>query len=247
MRSKVFHLLCSCIDSRPSLFIDKLASWKGDGPYVSFVNPLSVGIANNNECYLNNLKSMDFVFSDGVLLCKAASYIMDCQIERASFDGNSLAPDVFTLLSKNKTKVAFIGGEGSIAGKAAETIANKYGVDIAYSRNGFFGGDEFLTILSELTKHDIGFVLVGMGAPHQERMMRLLKDSNWIGGVISCGGYLDQVVKNGEKYYPDWVNDMNLRALYRMFKEPKRLVPRYTLHYSPFYISFLKEIFTNEK
>ena len=40
---------------------------------------------------------------------------------------------------------------------------------------------------------------------------------------------------SGVRYYPDFVERLHLRSLYRVLKEPTRLIPRYTVDSGPFY------------
>lgn len=112
--------------------------------------------------------------------------------------------------------------------------------------NGYFSSEaEMKKNCERVNESAPDIVICGMGAPMQEKYLVNLKNTGWKGAGFTCGGYLDQIVeRDGLAYYPDWANKYHLRALYRMFREPKRLIPRYTLHYMPFYIWCVKKLMT---
>jgi N-acetylglucosaminyldiphosphoundecaprenol N-acetyl-beta-D-mannosaminyltransferase len=87
-----------------------------------------------------------------------------------------------------------------------------------------------------------------MGAPLQERFLSQLAANGWTGIGLTCGGFLDQVVQ-GSDYYPGWVDRLNIRFLYRLGKEPRRLWRRYLVDYQVFMRLYLKlrwqQIFEN--
>lgn len=60
-----------------------------------------------------------------------------------------------------------------------------------------------------------------------------MKAQGWRGWGFTCGGFLDQL-GSGLYYYPQWVDQMNLRFAYRLLKEPRRLWRRYFFEYSRF-------------
>lgn len=76
-------------------------------------------------------------------------------------------------------------------------------------------------------------ILVGMGAPLQERVALELFDlvnkrpdsSNPL--IATCGGWLDQL--GVHNYYPKWSTPLRLNWLVRLYREPKRLWKRYIL------------------
>jgi N-acetylglucosaminyldiphosphoundecaprenol N-acetyl-beta-D-mannosaminyltransferase len=76
-------------------------------------------------------------------------------------------------------------------------------------------------------------VLCGMGVPHQERFLLALKQAGYKGIMISCGGFIDQLVQ-AENYYPDWIDRLELRWAWRIYREPRRLWRRYFIAYWPF-------------
>ncbi len=140
-------------------------------------------------------------------------------------------------------RVALVGGTEENIRQAAQLLVNKYpSLELGYVRSGFFSSDEERQqSLVQAASADI--VIVGMGAGKQERLLLDLRAAGWQGTGFTCGGYLDQFVQaKGQDYYPAWVDRLNLRWLYRMMKEPNRLLKRYLKDYPRFLIKYGNKI-----
>jgi N-acetylglucosaminyldiphosphoundecaprenol N-acetyl-beta-D-mannosaminyltransferase len=75
----------------------------------------------------------------------------------------------------------------------------------------------------------------------QENFLLQLKRFGWSGICFTCGGYLDQGGQNFD-YYPEIINRLNLRFLYRLVREPRSLWRRYLLEYTIFLKLLSKKI-----
>ena len=53
----------------------------------------------------------------------------------------------------------------------------------------------------------------------QEQFLLKVKNAGFDGIGFTCGGFIHQTAKDEIDYYPGWVDRMNLRFLYRMYKE----------------------------
>ena len=54
-------------------------------------------------------------------------------------------------------------------------------------------------------------------------------------------GFLEQIVGTDGDYFPPWANRLQLRWLFRLIKEPRRLWKRYFLLYPKFLVLFLAD------
>lgn len=87
-------------------------------------------------------------------------------------------------------------------------------------RNGYFTSEVEMDKEAEhIAALNPDFLIVGMGALMQERFLLKVKDAGYRGIGFTCGGFIHQTANNEIDYYPAWVDRMNLRFLYRMFKE----------------------------
>ena len=72
-------------------------------------------------------------------------------------------------------------------------------------------------------------VLVGLGAGRQEEFAAATAACLPRGLVLTCGGFLDQVVQ--DQYYPAWAYPLRLNWAVRLAREPRRLWRRYTVDF----------------
>lgn len=212
-----------------------------EGMDYSFINPFSLGVVaqelSEQEC------DRIHFYADGIAVVLYVRLFKQKKIIRTSFDDTSIAPMVFTHAQANGLTVSLIGGTEENMHEAARLLQHKYpSLTLAYVRSGYFTDNEERTqSLQRAASCDI--VVVGMGAGKQERLLLDLRETGWKGTGFTCGGYLDQFVHaKGQDYYPAWVDKLNLRWLYRMAKEPRRLLKRYLKDYPYFLIKYGNKI-----
>lgn len=86
--------------------------------------------------------------------------------------------------------------------------------------NGYFSSDaEMNKEASHIVELNPDFLIVGMGALMQEKFLLKVKKMGYQGIGFTCGGFVHQTAMNRMHYYPNWVDKMNLRFVYRMYKE----------------------------
>ncbi len=209
---------------------------EGQALVATFVNPHACWVMRQEGGYLDSLRAFDFVACDGIgmiLACRLAG--LPC-IRREAFDLTSLARPVFDWARHNGTGVVLVGGVDGVAAQAAEVLATLFpGLEIPATFSGYGDGPERAKRYC-LAKQP-GLVVCGMGAPLQERFLLGLVDAGWRGAGFTCGGFLDQTASGGE-YFPAWIDRLNLRFLYRLAREPRRLWRRYLVQYQVFTARF---------
>ena len=206
---------------------------------LTFCNPLSLRVARHDPAYIDALAHFDRVHADGILLAALATRLRGVPVVRLSFDGNSLAAEVLRVSAAANVPVALVGGREGVALRAAATLTTEAGIRVVFHCHGYFAGDADVdAAIAAIRASGAGLVVVGMGAGAQEAFINRLRGSGWHGLATSCGGYLDQVAAGGSaRYYPHWVNALHLRAPWRLLHEPRRLLPRYSIGYWPFYVA----------
>ena len=189
------------------------------GKVYTCINPYSYHIIRKNpQLYCQ----MDGLFIDGISMCWWIKWLWGIRIPRLSFDMTAIAKDLFEYIdgqSQGKS-VFFIGARQHEVEMSVVQIKSSYPniSEIRY-RNGYFQSEEDrLAATSEIVEADTDYVVVGMGAPLQEKFAMDLKKAGYKGIVFTCGGFLHQTSDN-INYYPEWVNKYNLRAFYRLFHE----------------------------
>ncbi len=185
----------------------------------TFLNPVS---------YLSALKhkplfeKFDGIFADGSILVSAIRLLYGHKVKRKSFDMTSLAPVLLRYAESNEKSLYIVASHQGQVEKAIAIFKERYPkITIAGYRNGYFSSEEEQQQEAErIVKIMPDFLIVGMGTIMQERFLLKVKEAGFDGIGFTCGGFIHQTAKDEIEYYPTWIDKMNLRFLYRMYKEP---------------------------
>ena len=111
---------------------------------------------------------------------------------------------------------------------------------VAGYRDGYFGDDEFDDVVAEVERAEPDIVFVGITSPKKERLIERFRELGAKGAFVGVGGSFD-VVSGNIPRAPMWMQRANLEWLFRMMQEPKRLVKRYVVGNTRFYMLLRKE------
>ncbi len=185
----------------------------------TFLNPVSyLSALDNKELFAR----FDGIFADGSILVAAIKLVYRKTVTRRSFDMTSLAPELLSYAEANNSSVYIVASRQEQVEKAVGIFKERYPklLVVGY-RNGYFASEKEQ---DEEARHIVGvnpdFLIVGMGALMQERFLLKVKDSGYRGIGFTCGGFIHQTAKDEIDYYPTCIDRMNLRFVYRMYKEP---------------------------
>lgn len=214
---------------------------KKQGHIYTFLNPVSYLDAVREKDLFNEY---DGIFADGSLLVAAIKILYGERISRRSFDMTSVAPELFEYAQKAGKSIYIVASKQEQVEKAVSVFCSRYpGLNIIGCRNGYFNNEEEQE--SE-AKHIVeihpDFLIVGMGAIIQEKFLLRVKKAGFTGIGFTCGGFIHQTSKDKIDYYPEWVDRLNLRFLYRMFEEPHTRI-RYLKAGMTFPVRFILERF----
>lgn len=184
----------------------------------TFLNPVS---------YLDAIKhqelftQFDGIFADGGLLVKAIELFYGMTIQRRSFDMTSLAPLLFNYAQDNGKSIAIVASKQEYVERAIKTLTEKYPkLSIVYYRNGYFDNENDKIIAArKIVMMAPDYLIVGMGIIKQEDFLLKVKKTGFQGIGFTCGGFIHQVATDKVEYYPKWIDEYNLRFVYRMYKE----------------------------
>lgn len=207
----------------------------------TFVNPFSyVKLRNRNDL----LFYFEGILVDGFLL-KFLLALFSIKVERVSFDMTSLAPEVFYYCVENNKKICIVGSDQeSISSFMRKTLYFYPKLNVVSQRDGYFDNNEMDEYIEELYGIDPDFVVVGMGTPLQEEFLYKLWKGGWRGVGFTCGGFIHQTASaKTMRYYPHLLNRLNLRWIYRIYKEPN-LIKRYAFQYPIAICLVVKDLLT---
>ena len=125
--------------------------------------------------------------------------------------------------------------------KTAGVLSERYpNIVLAGYRDGYFGDDEFDAVIAEVEQTKPDIVFVGITSPKKERLIERFRELGAMGAFVGVGGSFD-VVSGNIPRAPMWMQRANLEWLFRMMQEPKRLVKRYLVGNTRFYMLLRKE------
>ena len=166
---------------------------------------------------------------DGIFLVWVIRLLFGRRIQRRSPDFSSYFTELFDWLDQGGKKVAFIGGSPYDIGVFAERVTALYpGIQVVLAVSGYEKDDE--GVVQKVLACGAEVIVLGMGSPRQELFALLLKDRKCHGAILTCGAFISQTATGGGEYYPGWINRLNLRWVYRTFREPV-LFRRYFFQY----------------
>lgn len=188
------------------------------GKVYTFLNPVSYLCALDNK---DIFARFDGIFADGSILVSAIRLLYGQSVKRRSFDMTSLAPVWLKYAEEKRKSVYIVASKQEQVERSVEIFKERYpGLIVAGYRNGYFASDdEQQCEANHIVEVRPDFLIVGMGALMQEQFLLKVKDAGFDGIGFTCGGFIHQTAKDEIDYYPGWVDRMNLRFLYRMYKE----------------------------
>lgn len=221
---KITHILNVPFDAvTMSEAVNKVISFLSDGGQhiVCTPNPEIVMEAQHDRELMEILKASDLVVPDGIGVVWASKYSEIKLKERVA--GYDLTQAVFHKMKDTKETVYFFGGAPGVAAAAAKKMMKQHeGLKIVGTHNGYFNEKEEKKIIDDIKSHSPSILLVGLGAPKQEKW---IYDNLRFTGAKVCigvGGSFDAMAGT-VKRAPKLFQKLNLEWFYRLVTQPTRL------------------------
>jgi len=217
-----------------------LLRYKAGPRLITFINPSAWALARKFPHFVDQLRSMSLVLPDGEGVALACRMLTKLDCPRLSFDTSSLAGPFFAAAAAEQASVMLVGSQPGVDEDVHRKLASAYpNLRILETLHGFA---DFAPKIARVMAVAPDVVVVGMGSPRQEEFLIALRDAGYQGLAITCGGFFDQYLES-DQYYPQWVDRLNLRFAWRLYKEPQRLWRRYLIDYWFFIAKLVKEIY----
>ncbi len=203
--------------------VGRVMTFLGDGGQhiICTPNPEIVMEAQNDKELMEILKASDMVIPDGIGVVWASKYSEIKIKERVP--GYDLTQNVFDKIKDMDYTVYFFGGAPGVASAAAKKMMHKYeGLKIVGTRNGYFNKNDEAKIIDDIKKSKADILLVGLGAPKQEKW---IYDNMRFTGAKVCigvGGSFD-VMSGNVKRAPKIFCKLGLEWFYRLITQPTRI------------------------
>ncbi|MFD2186221.1 WecB/TagA/CpsF family glycosyltransferase [Aquimarina celericrescens] len=191
----------------------------------------------------HTLKAIDYFTFDGFLFQYLFFFLTGKSHKRLAPDFGSYFSEMFDYMDRKKESVYFVGAKKEELQTFVGLIRSKYpNIKITGMHDGYFGSDDEPNLLSDIKKNSPDKIIVGLGTPKQEKFSVKVKKTSPDTLIFNCGAFISQTANHGEEYYPKWINQLNLRWIYRIRKE-KGLFKRYFREYPKGIIYIIKDRF----
>ena len=179
---------------------------------ILYMNPETYLFYRNCPQSLVDVRGLRF---DGLLFSSLNRFFLNLKTPRRSFDFTSIADAVFSYYVRVEGKVAIYGGSNEDLSCFIKVLKERYpDLNIIDHASGYdFEPDEHCY-------PELDFILVGMGGVLQDKVAIRLSALNPNAQIMTCGAFISQTAGSGGDYYPYIVNKLNLRFLYRFWREP---------------------------
>jgi exopolysaccharide biosynthesis WecB/TagA/CpsF family protein len=181
----------------------------------------ALNIAKHNYTFMDILSASDFLLRDGVGV--ELPLILNGVSPGANNNGTDLIPEI--LFGIGSDRIFLLGSEQKVLVEAELWITNKTDLEVAGAMNGFdYSSQEYVERIKN-SSPDI--ILLAMGMPKQELLVRSFLDAVIDRGLFICGGAIFNFLTNNERRAPLVVRNMRLEWFWRFLLNPRRLFYRY--------------------
>ena len=184
-------------------------------------NPEIVMKAKDDEEYKNIINSASMVIPDGIGIIKGANILGTPLKERVA--GYDLICNLLEKYKDGSKTFYFWGSKPGIAEIAKQKMEEKYpNIKIIGVDDGYFDDNKKEEIINKISELKPDILLVGIGAPKQERLINSLIPNKIFKIAIGCGGSLD-VLSGTVKRAPKLFIKLHIEWSWRLIKQPTRI------------------------
>jgi N-acetylglucosaminyldiphosphoundecaprenol N-acetyl-beta-D-mannosaminyltransferase len=198
--------------------VDRCLSWMGGDRARLVVTPnAEIAYAAAKDPELTSIiNGADLVIPDGAGIVMAARILGTPVPEKVA--GADLSTHVLERMSEQKRRLYLLGTRPEVVAEAARRLQERFpGIILAGYRDGYFGPEEDAAVVAGIRAAQPDYLVVGMGAPRQERW--LAQHLSELGPCVAIGngGTIDMWAGVTPRA-PQWAIKANLEWLYRIVK-----------------------------
>jgi N-acetylglucosaminyldiphosphoundecaprenol N-acetyl-beta-D-mannosaminyltransferase len=204
-----------------ALVLQKLAEGTGHF-FIATPNPEMLLEAKKNPEFRKILNGTDLNIPDGIGIMLASF------LNRTPLKERITGTDFMQAICRQApegTKIFLLGAAPGIAEKTAEILKKRFPqIKITGTLSGSPRPEEEISIREAINKSGAGLIFVAFGAPKQELWIaRNLPHLHYVKVAIGVGGAFD-FISGTVKRAPRWMRKLGLEWLYRLIKQPSRIV-----------------------
>ncbi|AXB46713.1 WecB/TagA/CpsF family glycosyltransferase [Amycolatopsis albispora] len=214
---------------------------RGDGGWIVTANVDIARAAARRPELAALIGQADLVIADGMPLVWAARIAGDHLPERVT--GSSLVFSLSAAAAAAGRSVYLLGGEPGVPDAAADALTARYpALKVAGAHSPSFGFErdpgELAEVIEAVRGANPDLVLVGLGFPKQEHLIRRLREVHPDAWYVGCGAGIPMAAGEFSRA-PERLQRLGGEWLHRLALEPKRLARRYFVDDAPFALRLL--------
>ena len=194
---------------------------------VFFVNADCLNLAYRDRDYHFLLHDADLVLPDGSGVRLGLKWLGTRM--KDNLNGTDLFPHICERAAADGLKLYLLGGAPDIAQRTAQNMMLRFpGLQIVGWRDGFFDALQADEVIAEINSSEADLLLVGMGAPRQERWLSDHAAALTVRAGIGVGGLFDYYSGDVARA-PLWLRELGLEWVWRIVQQPGDKWRRYVL------------------
>lgn len=209
--------------------LDQLQAWT-DAPearLVAFLNAHCINVSYRDAAYRQALGQYHWLLADGFGMRLAGLRLQ--QPIRDNVNGTDLFPHLCQRLQGQAARVFLFGAKPGVAEKVADWIGTHApGLEVVGCQHGFLQPEQQDEFLQRLQQCRPQLTLVALGVPAQELWLQRHREKLPPGLYLAVGGLFD-FYSGQTPRAPQWLREIGLEWVYRLWQEPGRMWRRYLL------------------
>ncbi|NLK97093.1 MAG: WecB/TagA/CpsF family glycosyltransferase [Epulopiscium sp.] len=184
-------------------------------------NPEIIMAAQKDKALMKALHHASLIVPDGIGVVLASRLLKGPSLpERVA--GYDLVQNLFARMASTDYTVYFLGGAPGVTEEAAIAMSNKYkGLKIVGTDHGYFKEADEEAVIKRIQEAKPDLLLVGLGAPKQEKWIEKYRKILPAKACIGVGGSFD-VMAGKVKRAPVAFQKLGLEWFYRLITQPTR-------------------------
>lgn len=239
------HDRLSFVDAVTAALADPPSSRANQAPrplMVTFLNPFYARATRRDMALAKVVDGFDIVQPDGWGVVYGAR-LAGIQVPyRVAIE--DVEHEVFSRLAARAGSVYLFGSQPGVPERAAETLTAEFpGLRIAGTQHGWLDVEaghpgvlppaDAERVAADIRDSGADLVMVGLPTPLQQQWAATYGPRLDASVVMTVGAYFDKLAE-GLDWYPEWMQRARLGWAYRVYREPRRLLGRYTVGMASF-------------
>lgn len=213
---------------------------------VSNYNVNSFNISIKFPWFLDFLQTSEIAHIDGfgiIYALRFMGYILPKEY-RVSY--SKLMPRLLDSCDQKGYSIYFLGAKPELLNVAIANLRQQYPNAVINGHHGYFdyeNEESNQVVIDDINHHKPNILIVGMGMPLQEYWVHNNRDLVEANSILLGGAVIDRMA-GAVPECPQFLSNSGLEWLFRLIREPKRLLTRYALGNTAFVLQIALAKFT---